>query len=1498
MFSRLIGKLSHFGKCRAFPLTMALFVTSLASLWGSGPAHAWKPVTHVYLADLALQDALDDGKVTIYAVDYATGQVKRDAGGNPIVQGTYDVTPEILAAIRDHVPQFRAGVFGPDAYPDIATGQQIIHPAGETTHDDPLSKDVNSGGPGSNPWLEHLWKLAYGANGKAANQTPEIRSFVTGYMFHAAGDMYAHTFVNTYTGGPFHLKENAIKHIVLEGYLGKRMPDMTDWNVSIDGVQNFIYDNMVNAKPGSPLADVLLKGKNTRLSVPAIFSKMRNKLDKDISGYYHKLSDYDRRIQARMDLSSKKQQEAADCGLFDFSCSKILLYAESAVYQAQAVAIFAERSGYMLLNAPIDFYKEHWRDDIDNGLKAWPKLSHEIAKAMFFNPSGHADLDKAKELGKDYFTGHMLSMIGLPDAVGGTIEVINAVTNALGIPAIEDALKELKIIDLDQYLIEKAFGMTKEEALEYFENPEHNFDLVLNNPKFDSDGGILVSLKQMNQEQLHLSDPGYQNPDERWDPFTFAPALNTLQMTKLILMKPSEINRLMSDIGSPARLEENNPSVNAILGFIRSLDAGNQWHTNPERMVAAQDCIEYRKIFGKQTGEEPCGLPQVSAVPKFYQMKPGNKVTFHVDPGIAVTWSVVNPMDGDTLDPATGTYTAPPRVAEDTNVTLRATATDGSERNTTAQLLVYASPPRPKTFTWTGGGNDRNWTTPQNWGVQEGGYYPGEPGFEDKDVVTLSAGEINVDAPIRIKDLTMGQGAVLKGGSLTVKELMEWNGGTVDNQTDVVQGANLNISGPDMKTLYGTLNNAGYALSDGTGLIRIADDGVFNNTGTFEAQNDGEISGVACCVNPTSFVNAGTLVKTGGDKELNFALLNLVNKGTLEIKSGSLHLGSGLHAFETGSTYEGPVLLNGTLTMKGDVTASGLSNVEIREGSLLSGVDSHLKGTPTFTWRGGTISGQIELPGSSEVDIQGDTRKTFNAATFTNSGSVTWTGNGDTFITPGSVITNTAKGVMDIQGDGTIIGTVCCVDPVKFINEGSLSKSNGIGTTKFGNFAFTNSGPVTVTAGTLEIGGGPHTWKTGTAFSGAGKTLLRSGDVTLDGDIVISQGHTFELEAGGLLAGGTLKNNAYTGSATLKGGGTLLWTEGSLAGNLTLAQDLTTQTRGGINRKSIEQGQVVNNGAFTMLADTRLNEIMFYGKSVFTNNGSFEIAGDSDISAQSCCADPNQFLNNGTFAKSGIGTSDVSSIFFTNAGTVEAKAGQLNVRSGGKFTQTAGQTSLSGGKLTAPTVDIQGGSLTGAGTLEANVNNAGTLNPGSPMGALTIKGAYVQAPTGMINAELAGLQPGVTHDQLVVTGSVKLAGTLNLTLGTGYQPQLGDAFDILKYGSSAGTFAAINGEEPGNGTVLDVLNDPATQSIRVRTVGGAGGVLGDVDGDGTISVRDAMTALRSVVFGGSISPEVLAAMDVAPKPGTNGRPYGDGKVTVADVIRILRRSVGLEPQWP
>lgn len=70
-------------------------------------------------------------------------------------------------------------------------------------------------------------------------------------------------------------------------------------------------------------------------------------------------------------------------------------------------------------------------------------------------------------------------------------------------------------------------------------------------------------------------------------------------------------------------------------------------------------------------------------------------------------------------------------------------------------------------------------------------------------------------------------------------------------------------------------------------------------------------------------------------------------------------------------------------------------------------------------------------------------------------------------------------------------------------------------------------------------------------------------------------------------------------------------------------------------------------------------------------------------------------------------------------------------------------------------------------------------------------------------------------------------------------------------------------------------------------------VPGDLDRDGKVTVVDASIALRIAIGAVDADAVMMSAADIAPRPGTEGRKWGDGMVTVADAMLILRQAVGL-----
>ncbi len=119
---------------------------------------------------------------------------------------------------------------------------------------------------------------------------------------------------------------------------------------------------------------------------------------------------------------------------------------------------------------------------------------------------------------------------------------------------------------------------------------------------------------------------------------------------------------------------------------------------------------------------------------------------------------------------------------------------------------------------------------------------------------------------------------------------------------------------------------------------------------------------------------------------------------------------------------------------------------------------------------------------------------------------------------------------------------------------------------------------------------------------------------------------------------------------------------------------------------------------------------------------------------------------------------------------------------------SGGVVSFNGVQTGGATVVGAKGALQGIGRL-GDTRVEGIIAPGNSIGTLTIDGNYVQTATGVYLAELA---PGSRSDQLHVTGTATLDGTLKALpeVGTYY---LGEQFNFLQAdGGVNGRFATVD----------------------------------------------------------------------------------------------------------
>ncbi len=180
--------------------------------------------------------------------------------------GEFLVDPVIAHAIRNNPDVYRAGALGPDAFPDIVGGQVTTHPGvdvllGGWQTDDWLKhvlssmeqrmdyanlQDVMAGNPDALLAEEESTKSEYEskffdlyteADQKADSAAEGFKEIALsyGYLSHAAGDYFAHTYINWYAGDAFELTDDdgldvELRHMVLEKFIATKQPPLLDVN--------------------------------------------------------------------------------------------------------------------------------------------------------------------------------------------------------------------------------------------------------------------------------------------------------------------------------------------------------------------------------------------------------------------------------------------------------------------------------------------------------------------------------------------------------------------------------------------------------------------------------------------------------------------------------------------------------------------------------------------------------------------------------------------------------------------------------------------------------------------------------------------------------------------------------------------------------------------------------------------------------------------------------------------------------------------------------------------------------------------------------------------------------------------------------------------------------------------------------------------------------------------------------------------------------------------
>jgi hypothetical protein len=477
--------------------------------------------------------------------------------------------------------------------------------------------------------------------------------------------------------------------------------------------------------------------------------------------------------------------------------------------------------------------------------------------------------------------------------------------------------------------------------------------------------------------------------------------------------------------------------------------------------------------------------------------------------------------------------------------------------------------------------------------------------------------------------------------------------------------------------------------------------------------------------------------------------------------------------------------------------------------------------------------------------------------------------------TVNSLTISSSQSSLDISGGSLALSTTSSIAGTVSIEGATLTTA--------GNLAvagpFTNNGSVEVQAGTLNLSVGAPSHPTDAAGTGtvtgtftgaAGTTMgLRYQDMAATGDISgdvvgVSGIVRCPIDVSGTAYIGAGFTNPHTNLANIVGGGDFSTGGTITTGNLTLSSNRLSGTDSFVVNGSLTTAQstIANDGTAPLTIDVyggiawqggngALDGVTLKNHATCTLTGPFSqrildgavfdnLAGATVLDQSSNGSffgnqgANGEFINGGTYVKSGSGTMGIGAPFL-NTGAVDVQAGDLELLVGGTnsgvvtiesgatlggsaYTQTAGATVLNGGTLNGGPFLINAGSLSGSGTINAYVSNAGQVIPGGTRaaGLITINGSYTQTTTGALDIDIGGTTAGSQYDQLAVSGTASLGGTLNIAVINGFQPALGNAFQVLTFSSSNGDFGAYNGLGVGNCLILGHTVNSTNVTLTVQ----------------------------------------------------------------------------------
>ena len=141
-------------------------------------------------------------------------------------------------------------------------------------------------------------------------------------------------------------------------------------------------------------------------------------------------------------------------------------------------------------------------------------------------------------------------------------------------------------------------------------------------------------------------------------------------------------------------------------------------------------------------------------------------------------------------------------------------------------------------------------------------------------------------------------------------------------------------------------------------------------------------------------------------------------------------------------------------------------------------------------------------------------------------------------------------------------------------------------------------------------------------------------------------------------------------------------------------------------------------------------------------------------------------------------------------------------------------------------MSLNGGALRGNGSIFGNlsIGNA-TIAPGNSPGKLNISGNLNLTSASTTAIEIASDVAGTGYDQINVSGTANLNGTLSVSALNGYVPPAGSAYRIMTYSAKTGDFVTkrllSNQTDRQSATSIDLVSAtlPTSEPVVAQSIG-------------------------------------------------------------------------------